>query len=129
MSNTTIRLDAIRILIVEDELVIAIELENLLRRLGYAVLGPAPTIRHALDALAGERPDAAVLDVNLRGERATPVAEALREQGTPFVLTTGYGRERLPEEALQDAPYLAKPVEPRQLATVLTEVLARSRRG
>jgi CheY-like chemotaxis protein len=121
-------LDGLRVLIVEDELVIAMELENLLRGLGCIVLGPAPTVRAALRTLAAERPDVAVLDVNLQGERVTLVAEALREQGVPFVLVTGYGSERLHEEALQDAPHLRKPVEANELARAL-EILARPERG
>lgn len=75
------------------------ELESLLRGLGCVVLDSVPTIGQALRALARERADFAVLDVNLRGERVTPVAEALRKQGVPFVLVTGYGSERLQEEA------------------------------
>ena len=105
------------------------ELENLLKGLGCVVLDPVPSVRAALRALAGERPDLAVLDVNLRGERVTPVAEALQEQGVPFVLVTGYGRERLQDEALQDATYLRKPVEGHQLARALAEALARHERG
>jgi CheY-like chemotaxis protein len=122
-------LDGLRVLIVEDELVIAMELENLLRGLGCIVLGPAPTVGAALRTLAAERPDVAVLDVNLEGERVTPVAEALREQGVPFVLVTGYGSERLHEEALQDAAYVRKPVEAHLLARALAEALARHEHG
>lgn len=113
-------LNGLRVLIVEDELIIAMELENLLRGLGCTVLGPAPTIKQALRALADERPDVAVLDVNLRGERVTPVAEFLEEQGIPFVLVTGYGRERL-EEALQGKRYLRKPVDAHELASALAD--------
>lgn len=114
---------------VEDELVIAMELEDLLRRLGCVVLGPAPSIAQALQALDRERPDVAVLDVNLRGERVTPVAEALQEQGVPFVLVTGYGSERLPEKALREAPYLRKPISGKQLASAISEALARQESG
>jgi CheY-like chemotaxis protein len=112
--------------VVEDELVIAMELEDLLQRLGCVVLGPAPSIAQALQALDRERPDVAVLDVNLRGERVTPVAEALTKLGVPFVLVTGYGSERLEDEALRDAPYLRKPVDRHRLATALAEALTRS---
>lgn len=129
MSDTSTDLSGLQVLIVEDELLIAIELENLLQELGCMVLDPAPTLRHALRVLADERPDAAVLDVNLRGERVIPVAEALREQGVPFVLVTGYGSVRLHEEALQGVPCLRKPVDARQLARALAEVLARHERG
>lgn len=129
MSDTSADLSGLRVLIVEDELLIAMELENLLQRLGCTVLDPVPTLAQALDALAHERPDAAVLDVNLRGERVTPVAEALHEQGVPFVLVTGYGSARLHEEALQGVPSLRKPVDSRQLARALAEVVARREGG
>ena len=105
------------------------ELEDVLKDLGCIVLDPAPSIGRALHALEGERPDVAVLDVNVQGERVTPVAEALHERGIPFVLVSGYGSERLREEPLQGATHLRKPVEARRLARALAEVLARHQRG
>jgi DNA-binding NtrC family response regulator len=105
------------------------ELEALLRGLGCLPLEPAPTIRRALRALDGERPDVAVLDVNVRGQRVTPLAEVLQERGIPFLLVTGYGSERLHEEALHGAIYLRKPVAARQLARALAEVLADRKRA
>jgi CheY-like chemotaxis protein len=105
------------------------ELEALLRGLGCIPLDPAPSIRQALRALDGERPDVAVLDVNVRGQRVTPLAEALHERGIPFVLVTGYGSERLHERALQGATYLRKPVAARQLGQALVEVLAPGQHG
>jgi CheY-like chemotaxis protein len=122
-------LKGLRVLIVEDELIIAMELENLLGRLGCVVLEAAPTVKRALRAVGHQEADVAVIDMNLQGERATPVAEALQEQGVPFVLVTGYGSERLPEKALQDAPCLRKPVNGNQLASAIYEVLARQQRA
>jgi CheY-like chemotaxis protein len=127
--ETFARLKGLRVLIVEDELIIAMELETLLGRLGCVVLDTAPTVKRALRALTHEQPEVAVLDMNLQGERATPVAEALHEQGVPFVLVTGYGSERLPEKALQEAPRLRKPVNDNQLASAIYEVLARQQRA
>ena len=114
---------------VEDELVIAMELENLLRGLGFVVLDAVPTIVRGFRALERERPDVAVLDVNLRGERVTPLAEALQQQGVPFLLVTGYGSERLHDEALRDAVWLRKPVDGRSLTRAMAEVLTRQERG
>ena len=108
---------------VEDELVIAMELESVLRGLGCVVIDAVPTIEQALRALERLRPDFAVLDVNLRGERVPPVAEALQQQGVPFVLVTGYGSERLHEEALRDAVLLRKPVDGHRLARAMAEIL------
>jgi CheY-like chemotaxis protein len=127
--DTFARLKGLRVLIVEDELIIAMELESLLGRLGCVVLDTAPTVKRALDAVGCQQADVAVLDMNLQGERATPVAEALQEQGVPFVLVTGYGSERLPERALQDAPCLHKPVDGHQLASAISEVLTRQQRA
>ena len=87
------------VLVVEDEFLIAMDLELLLQRHGWRVLGPAATVAEALRLLAGETPDVALLDVNLRGEPVTPVAEELRARGVPFVLASAYdtgGRARLP---------------------------------
>jgi CheY-like chemotaxis protein len=112
-------------MVVEDELVIAMELESLLKRLGCTVIDPAPSISRALRSLASERPDAAVLDVNLRGKRVTPVAEALQEQDVPFILVTGYGIERLHDEALKSAVHVSKPVDAPRLAAALSRVVAR----
>jgi CheY-like chemotaxis protein len=105
------------------------ELEALLRGLGCIPLDPTPSIRGALRALDSERPDVAVLDVNVRGQRVTPVAQALQERGIPFLLVTGYGSERLHEQALRGATHLRKPVAARQLAQALAEVLAPGEHG
>jgi CheY-like chemotaxis protein len=127
--DTFARLKGLRVLIVEDELIIAMELESMLARLGCVVLDAAPTVKRALRAVTHQHPDLAILDMNLQGERATPVAEALQEQGVPFVLATGYGSERLPERALQDVLCIRKPVNHHQLARVICEVLARQDNG
>ena len=112
-----------RILIVEDEMLIAMEIEDLLRRQGCIVLGPAPDARRAMALLDRERPDAVLLDLNLKGEPATPVAAALSARGLPFVLVTGYGKARSREPALRDAPRVDKPVDPQALVRALAQVL------
>lgn len=82
-------LDGKRILVVEDEPLIAMMVEDMLAELG-AVIGPAGSLAEAL-LLAEEQIDAALLDVNLEGERVYPVAERLTVRGVPFVIATGYG--------------------------------------
>lgn len=106
-----------QILVVEDEFLIAMELEQTLRSAGYRVLGPAPNVRTALELLQRERPHAAILDVNLGGERVTPVAEVLRAMSVPFVLASGYGAAELgSDEVLRDAVNVGKPsLSPRLL--------------
>jgi two-component SAPR family response regulator len=116
-------LAGLRILIVEDEFLLAMELEMLLQRHGCLVVGPVSSVARALALLAAEPPDAAVLDVNLRGERATPIAAALQAREVPFVLITGYSGSQLSEPELRVAPRIDKPVSCRALCRAMTEAL------
>ena len=93
-----------RLLIVEDELLIALELQSIVEQLGGTVVGPAGSVKGALQLLSETRPDAALLDVNLRGDRVTPVAQACRDRSIPFAVVTGYGRLELEEPVLQVGP-------------------------
>ena len=112
------------ILVVEDEIFIALDLAATLEDGGHRVLGPAPTVAGALKLLGGQRPDAAVLDVNLKGEMVTPVARLLRQMGVPFVLASAYGCTELPDdEALAGAPFLGKPTASARLLAVVGEML------
>lgn len=102
------------------------ELELVLTEAGFEVIGPAPAVAAALALLAGRRPDAAVLDVNLRGERVTPVAEVLRAIGVPFVLASAYGGAELaPDAALAGARNVGKPTRPAVLLGALGDLLDR----
>jgi len=113
-----------RVLIVEDEFLIALELESTLRSVGYHVLGPVATVQEALELLRTESPDAAVLDVNLAGERVTPVAELLRAMSVPFVLSSGYDKTDLRDEPmLRDAVNVGKPARSVLLLKELQEAL------
>lgn len=107
----------------EDEFLIAMEIESALVELGCTVVGPAPTVARALDALAREPVDFAILDVNLGRERSTPVAAALRARGVPFALATGYDSRQLAEEEFRDAQHLGKPIDLHRL----TETIRRLR--
>jgi two-component system, response regulator PdtaR len=111
------------VLVVEDEALIAMDLERTLRLHGYRVLGPAMTVAAALHLLDGGAPDAALLDVNLRGEPVTPVAEALRAWGVPFVLASAYDRGQLTAEVLAGAPNVGKPVNVRRLLAALARAV------
>ena len=112
-----------RVLIVEDELLTAMEMERLLSELGCEVMGPAPSLTSAIALLDQDRPDLAVLDIQLGTERVTPVAERLEARGIPFVLVTGYGHLELKEPALQGAPRLSKPVEESEIIRALARLL------
>jgi CheY-like chemotaxis protein len=97
-----------RILVVEDEALIAVMVEDMLTEMGSVVVGPAATIEEALALARTETIDGAVLDVNVRGERIDPVADALLERGVPMLFATGYGEVRLASGAVAtviDKPY------------------------
>lgn len=112
------------ILIVEDELLVAMELKAGLEQLGWGVLGPAATADEALTLLAGDRqPDAAILDINLAGKLVFPLAELLRARGVPFVFCTGY-EEVGDDERYRDTPVVRKPVNLNALGDELRKVLA-----
>ena len=103
-----------RILVVEDEMLIALSIEETLQGLGCVVVGPVGKLDAALRLAGEEALDAAVLDVTVRGGHVYPVAERLAARGVPFVLASGYGEWALPEN-LQDRPRLTKPFTPREL--------------
>jgi DNA-binding response OmpR family regulator len=107
-----------KVLVVEDEALVAMLVEDALVDAGFDVLGPAATVDEAMSVLARERPDAVVLDLNLAGETSTPVADALAERGIPYVIATGYGASGLPA-GHQDAMVLAKPYDPAELTSML----------
>ena len=112
-----------RVLVVEDEFLLAMELEGLLSRSGCDVLGPAATVVQALAVVRDQEPEVAVLDVNLKGERVTPVAAALYDRGVPFVVITGYSGAQLSEPELRQAPRLDKPISDRELCRAVTRAL------
>lgn len=111
-----------RILVVEDEMMVAMLLEDMLTDLGCKIVGPAGRIEDALCMARDERIDAAVLDVNLNGRETFPVADILRRRGIPFLFATGYGAGGLVER-MRDAPALQKPFHDRELATLLWGIL------
>ena len=86
------RLKGRRLLLVEDEAMVAMLLEDMLSDLGCEVVGPAGNVAHALELAKGEAEIAgAILDVNVGGQPIYPVAETLKARGVPFVFATGYG--------------------------------------
>lgn len=100
-----------RVLVVEDEYLLADELQRELKRAGAVVLGPVPSVDLALNLLAREAVvDGAVLDVNLGGEHVYPVADALTDRAIPFVFVTGYDAQALPPRFAQ-SPRCEKPVK------------------
>lgn len=97
-----------RILVVEDETVIAFEIEDALESLGCEVVGPVSTLERALELAQSGAVDGAILDVTVRGGKTYPVAELLRAQAIPFLFATGQSDWSVPP-ALRTYPCLTKP--------------------
>ncbi|WP_298746318.1 response regulator [uncultured Brevundimonas sp.] len=98
-----------RVLVVEDESLVAMLLETILEDMGCVPVGPAATVEDGLRLAAGDEPvDAALLDVNIAGRQVFPIAEALKARGVPFVFSTGYGEGGLPDQ-WRGLPTLQKP--------------------
>lgn len=108
-----------RVLVVEDEYLLAEELRRALAAAGAEVIGPVPRVGAALAVLdRGPAPSLAVLDVNLQGEMVWPVAEALAARRIPFIFATGYEGEVIPPSHAH-APCTQKPVEMQQIMRML----------
>jgi CheY-like chemotaxis protein len=108
----------LRVLLVEDEGLVALMLEDLIEDLGCEVAGSLATVAAALAWIeAGGTADVALLDVNLNGEPVFPVAEALQARGVPFAFATGYGAEH--DSRFKDAPLLGKPIRQERLEALL----------
>jgi len=111
------------ILVVEDEFFIALEIKTALTSSGNKVLGPASSVDHALELLRETKPDAAVLDVDLAGERVTPVAMQLNALGVPFVLASAADPSALAQNpVLAGVRNLGKPTDMRQLAAAVADI-------
>ncbi|MGH6737052.1 MAG: response regulator [Methyloceanibacter sp.] len=124
-SGQSPKLEGLRVLVVEDEALIALQLEDMLTELGCAVVGPASRVAQALQLLDGEKVDAAVLDLNIAGELVYPVADALAHRGLPYIFATGYGVEGLTER-YRDRPVLEKPFPRRDLRKAMLDSLQRA---
>lgn len=115
-------MSARRVLIVEDEMLVAMLLEDMLVEMGFEVVGPALRLQRALEIAREESFDFAILDVNLATERSYPVADVLRERGIPFIFATGYGSPGL-DGSYRDAVTLQKPFEPHQLVHAIASAI------
>jgi len=110
--------EKLRILIIEDESIVAMMVEDLIVDMGHEVVGTAGRLDQA-QKLASETPcDFVILDVNLNGQYTYPVAEALKARGVPFVFATGYGAAGLKEE-WRSNPVLQKPFQPEELEAAI----------
>lgn len=108
-----------RILIVEDEMLIAMLLEDIVTDLGHRPVGPEMRLESALAAAERGNFDYAILDINLAGKQSFPIADRLMERGIPFIFASGYGQAGLAEPYLQ-APIIQKPYDADQIAKLLS---------
>ncbi len=110
------------VLIVEDEILLAISQEGILRDAGCRCIALAASVADALEKVRTWQPDIAILDLNLHGEKSFPVADALEEAGVPYVVVSGHNRSILPARHA-DRPFLAKPCPPNLLLATLREMI------
>ena len=118
----------LRILLVEDEAMVALMIQDMLQDLGCTVAAVAASVADGLALVDDERLDldGAVLDINLGGEKVFPIARRLKDRGVPFIFSTGYGLAGIAEEFAR-TPTLAKPYGPGALHGMLASVF--SKRG
>src|SRR5499426_3847566 len=113
-----------RVLIVEDEAMIAGLIESILRAAGWSVVGPIATLERALATIERERIDAALLDVRINGHDAFAAADVLMRRRIPFIFVSGFTRRQMPP-AYQHCAYIAKPFTPDAILALLEEVVGR----
>jgi len=118
----TALLQGLRVLVVEDEYLVASLIEDMLKSAGCIVAGPIPRLAEALDVARREACDVALLDINLAGERIYPVAEVLAQRDVPFIFLTGYGTGALPDE-YAERPHLHKPFRLNELLGVMSNLV------
>lgn len=111
-----------RVLIVEDEAIIAMTAEDMIEELGCVVAGVAADLSDALQRAEAGGFDVALLDINLDGASSTPVAALLAERATPFIFTTGYGASG-PVGDFADVPVVVKPYSAEHLGRAIGTVL------
>jgi CheY-like chemotaxis protein len=111
-----------KVLVVEDEMMIALLIEDMLDEFGCKLVGPATNVPRALELVGNESIDVAVLDLNLDGKDTYEIADALQRKNVPFIFATGYGSMGLRQE-YGNRPVLQKPFRARDLETALTEAL------
>ncbi|MES2725344.1 MAG: response regulator [Pseudomonadota bacterium] len=117
-------LAGLRVLVVEDEMMVSMLIEDMLTDLGCIVVGPAARLDEAIALAESEQIDCAVLDVNLGGQPIFPLADILRAKGAPFAFATGYGDAGL-RDVDKGSLVLQKPFRETDLARILGELRAK----
>jgi CheY-like chemotaxis protein len=117
--------EPLRILIIEDEPIIALDLQDTLVEAGFTVVGVAGRLENALEFIADTVFDAAIVDANLGGISASPAALALAARGLPFIVLSGYSLGQQQDE-FAGAPFLQKPCRPAHIVQALREIVVQS---
>jgi DNA-binding NtrC family response regulator len=110
-----------RVLVLDDEPLIAMMLEDWLRELGHETIGPAASVAAALSLIQQHSPEVAILDLSINGELSYAVADALVERRVPFAFATGHGASAL-KPPHDGAPVLAKPFDFEAVKTIVTRL-------
>ena len=119
-------LEGCTVLIIEDEALISLEMESMLRGAGCRVVGPFASMTKASEAIEHQLLDAALLDINLGHEMTFPLADLLCARGVPFIWVTGHSRDILPARH-RDRPIVSKPYGVDTLLEAVSKVIARCR--
>lgn len=120
-------LEGLKVLVVEDNLLLAEVTKILLEDSGCRVVGPAGWLQRGLELAQDETLDGAVLDINLHGEMSFAIAEVLHARGVPFIFVTGYEDRSIVPMAYRSAPRLDKPVADERLIEVMVEAFTAKR--
>jgi CheY-like chemotaxis protein len=115
-----------RVLVVEDEMLPAMFMEDLLSDLGCDVVGPAARVADGLKLIGSERLDGAILDINVAGTEVFPVALELAKRSIPFIFLSGYASDTLPQ-MWRSRPTLRKPFQPEDLARTMASTFENHR--
>lgn len=118
MTSTPQELRGLRVLIVEDNFLVAEAVRELFEDAGCVIVGPVPRLDEALRYAESTALDGAILDINLAGEFCFPAASVLRRRNVPFVFLTGYGEANLIPPEFRDVPRLSKPFDALEVAQV-----------
>lgn len=113
-------IEGLRVLLIEDEVVIAMTAEDMLEEMGCRVSGQASTLQEGMERAERNDFDLALLDINLHGVMSIPIAHKLRDAGKPFIFTTGYGSVGL-DSAFSDIMVVTKPYTIRTLSNAISE--------
>ncbi|MDH6267789.1 DNA-binding NtrC family response regulator [Rhizobium sp. SG_E_25_P2] len=121
MSGFNGGLKGLRVMVLEDDVLIAMDMEDFLLGQGCEVVGPLSNVEAALEQVDTAQLDGAVVDLNLRGELSVPVIEALKSRGVPVVVCSGYAELTGVQEMLKDVPMVPKPCDFNALSRILAE--------